>query len=204
MKKILLCLALLVSIPACPASAAETAIPDWLTRAIIQVESGGNAHALNLSGKSHFPGNLEEALRLIATAQERGGSYDVGLMQINRFWIDKYGIPPESLLDPDANMAWGKRILAWEIERHGLTWRAVARYHSPDEERGRRYAWKVYQAARPMNIMREANHAHKKESGNNLPDAGGIQRGSGRSGSGRIIHFHLPENDQPGPAGQKP
>jgi hypothetical protein len=42
-------------------------------------------------------------LRLIGEAVPYRKSHDVGLMQINRFLIEKYTIPSESLLDPAIN-----------------------------------------------------------------------------------------------------
>ena len=134
-------------------------------------------------------------------------SYDVGLMQINRFWIEKYDISPESLLDPAINRQWGIAILADEIARHGMTWKAVGKYHSPDMERGRRYAWKIFLAARAnknMQIEPEADHAEQKKSGDSLPDAGGVQRNEGRSRPGRTIPFDLPADGQPGSTCKKP
>ena len=90
------------------------------------------------------PVSREEAEHIITAAERAGASYDVGLMQINRWWIRRYGISPASLLNPDINKKWGTWILAQEIARHGYNWRAVGKYHSPDAERGRRYAWRVY------------------------------------------------------------
>jgi hypothetical protein len=196
--KLLFPLFMLLCLPGM-ATAAETA-PDWLVRAIIQIESGGNPYAVFAEGKTHYAGSKEEALRIIEKAMSGDQSYDVGLMQVNRYWIDKYAIAPESLLDPSINRQWGTAILADEIARHGLTWKAVGKYHSPDTERGRQYAWKIYTAAE----KREVRHADQKKSGDNISDTGGIQRGSGRSGPGRIVPFGLPENGKPGPADQKP
>jgi hypothetical protein len=190
-----------------PGNAHAVSIPDWLVSLIIQVESGGNPYAVFANGKTHQPGSREEALRIIGEAMLDKKSYDVGLMQINRFWIEKYAIPPESLLEPAINRQWGAAILADEIARHGMTWKAVGKYHSPDAERGRRYAWRIFSAARANENMRiepEADHADQQKSGDSLPDAGGVQRSEGRSKPGRIVHFDLPSDGQPGPARQKP
>jgi cytosine/adenosine deaminase-related metal-dependent hydrolase len=184
--------------------------PEWLVRAIIQIESKGNPYAVHVGGKAHYPETKEEALRLIAEAVKTGAGFDIGLMQVNRFWLEKYGIPPESLLDPDMNKKWGTAILADEIARHGLTWTAVGRYHSPDTERGRLYAWKIFAAARTgkniriINAEQESRHADQEKSRNDLSDAGGIQRRSGQRQSGRVVTFGFPSDRQPGAAGQKP
>jgi soluble lytic murein transglycosylase-like protein len=115
-----------------------------LVQAIITVESGGKPFAVHMGGTTYQPDTLEEASRLVMEAIKDGRNFDVGLMQVNSWWMRRFGISPESLLVPETNMAWGKAILRGEIARHGLTWKAVGRYHSPDPERGRRYAWKVY------------------------------------------------------------
>lgn len=113
-------------------------------QAIARQESGLNPLAINVAGKSYAPSNKEEATRIIQAAMQAGLSFDVGKMQINRWWIGRFSLDPVSLLDPATNEAWGKRILAAEIARHGLNWQAVGKYHSPDPERGRQYAWLVY------------------------------------------------------------
>jgi soluble lytic murein transglycosylase-like protein len=110
-------------------SARAATVPEWLVAVIIQVESGGNPYAVFADGKAHYPESREEALRVIGEAVPNGKSYDVGLMQINRFWIEKYAIPPEALLDPAMNRKWGTAILADELTRHGMTWKAVGKYH---------------------------------------------------------------------------
>jgi soluble lytic murein transglycosylase-like protein len=153
MKKLLLPLFMLACLPG-TVRAVESPVPDWLVQAIIQVESGGNPYAVFANGKAYYSENREEALRIIGGAMPDGKSYDVGLMQINRYWIDKYDIPPEALLDSSVNRQWGIAILTDEIARHGMTWKAVGKYHSPDMERGRRYAWKIFMAAQANKNVR--------------------------------------------------
>jgi soluble lytic murein transglycosylase-like protein len=126
--------------------AANLAPPPGLMDAIARQESDMNPLAVNVVSKDYYPTTREEAIQIIrqAQAQAAGKSYDVGLHQINRYWIDKYSIPPESLLDPEINRQWATAILEDEITRHGLNWKAIGKYHSPEKERGRRYAWLIY------------------------------------------------------------
>lgn len=167
--------------------------PPALVKAIARQESGLNPLAVNVAGKSYHPATRKEAERIIREALAAGKSFDVGKMQVNSWWMKRYSIDPFSLLDPTVNEAWGKRILAQEIAQHGLNWKAVGKYHSPDLERGRQYAWLVYRhyAGQSASNKKEAPHAKQKARSQSLPDTGGVQRNSGISKPGRIVTFGL-------------
>jgi soluble lytic murein transglycosylase-like protein len=107
----------------------ENQPPPALVQAIITVESGGKPFAVHMGGTTYQPDTLEEASRLVTEAMRDGRNFDIGLMQVNSWWVKRFGIAPESLLVPETNMAWGKAILRDEIVRHGLTWKAVGKYH---------------------------------------------------------------------------
>ena len=124
------------------------AVPAWLEEALTRHESRLNPNALNIDGVSHLPTDRTDALILLQKAIAAGaGSIDVGLWQVNNWWWGQFGIDPEDLLDPAYNELWGRWILGEEISRHGLTWKAVGRFHSPDDEKGRVYAWRIFRAA---------------------------------------------------------
>ena len=174
----------------------EAGVSKELAMAIARQESGMNPLAVNVTGRASFPGTAEEAARIIRTARMAGSSYDVGLMQINRRWIELWKIAPETLLYPEANIRAGVRILAGEIARHGFTWKAVGRYHSPGEARGRGYAWRIYDKANGLFGPRlqegkGGNHA-KQKAGNPgilLYRRNGADRGSGEPGG--VVRFRL-------------
>ena len=89
---------------------------------ISQVESGMRAEAVNYNKTS----------------------YDYGLMQINTFWYPIIGRDLwMSLSDPCTNVMVGAWILAGCKMRYKDIWQAVGCYHSPDPERGKRYAERV-------------------------------------------------------------
>ena len=120
-------------------------VPVPLAMAIAVQESKMNPWAVNIEGKSYFPDTKEEALALLA-ARGRGRSYDVGLMQVNSWWLRRYGISPAMAIEPANNVYFGVFILGQEIARHGLNWKAVASYHTPlsrNPARGRNYAASV-------------------------------------------------------------
>jgi soluble lytic murein transglycosylase-like protein len=118
-------------------------VPKTLALAIASQESGMRPWAMNIAGRSILHATKEEAISISQAALRTGLSFDIGVMQINAWWIRRYNLPLEVVLDPRGNVQLGVWILAQEIKRHGLNWRAVASYHTQLErnpERGRAYA----------------------------------------------------------------
>ena len=159
MKRLLVVLVLAGSIVTAPARAEQIhlapmfqeaartwGVPAEWTQAIAHVESGLSPWALNIEGKGLRFDSKEKALKKAKEAEAEGRSFDSGIMQVNNFCLKKYGIPLEVALDPLANIYLGSWILKQEIDRHGQTWNAVGAYHSPNEDRGRRYAEMVKDA----------------------------------------------------------
>lgn len=153
MKQLLVALVLAGSVVTAPARAEQLplvpmfveaahawGVPAAWTQAIAHVESGLSPWALNIEGKGYRFDSKEKALAKAKEAEAEGRSFDSGVMQVNNFWLKKYGIPLEAALDPLANIYLGSWILKQEIARHGESWNAVGAYHSPNEDRGRRYA----------------------------------------------------------------
>ena len=129
--------------PLFDAPCARYQVPKVLALAIARQESGCHPWILNISGRDVRPRSKEEALRYAQWAMRAGRSFDVGIMQVNSYWVRKYGWPLEQVLEPVNNVKIGVWILAQEIHRHGLNWKAVAYYHTPlhkNPERGRHYA----------------------------------------------------------------
>lgn len=74
------------------------------------------------------------------------GSKDIGLMQINSWWLPKlsgYGIGEAELLNPCVSINVAAWILANNIKTYGHTWKAVGAYNSPYVESQRIYIKKV-------------------------------------------------------------
>ena len=180
--------------------------PPALVHAIARQESGLNPLAVNVAGKSYSPATREEAERIIRQAIAEGKSFDVGKMQINNWWMKRFSIEPFSLLDPEVTETWAKWILEQEIARHGLNWQAVGKYHSPDAERGRHYAWLVYRhyAGQSASIPKEAQYANQKTHSQNIPHTGGVWRSPDVSRQGRVITFDFQQKSLPGVSGAQP
>jgi soluble lytic murein transglycosylase-like protein len=123
--------------------------PPTLAMAIADIESGFHPWAVNIQGKSHYMKSRESALALIRKASAQRKSYDVGLMQINSYWLDKLRLDPVDVLDPKINVIIGCWILSEELKRHGMNWKGIGAYHTPVNKypaRARAYAEKAMRA----------------------------------------------------------
>ncbi|MCL2029795.1 MAG: lytic transglycosylase domain-containing protein [Deltaproteobacteria bacterium] len=123
-----------------PMVTAEFGLPEGLLTAIAKVESGFNPWALNIGGRAYQCLSKEEALARAKAARAAGRSFDLGLMQINSWWLDKFSLSLEAILEPRTNIRLGAWILKEELERHGDLRRAVGAYHSPRPHRAGPYA----------------------------------------------------------------
>lgn len=114
--------------------------------AIARTETNLHAWAVNVQGKSYFPKRKEEALQIARKAYKEKRSFDIGVMQINVWWLRKYNISLETAIEPKNNIIIGAFILKNEIIKHGLNWKAIASYHTPvyrNPNRAKYYASKV-------------------------------------------------------------
>lgn len=131
--------------------AAEKAegIPAGLLMAIGRSESGVDTSwgrliwpwALNIGGRSIFPADQAEALRLAreSIAAEPKRFIDLGCLQINwqyhRDWVRE----PAVALDPTWNVAYAARLLRNLAAQHGSWEKAVGFYHSSNPMRQASY-----------------------------------------------------------------
>lgn len=135
----------LASPSACFQQAADRyAIPVELLVAVAEAESGLAPYAMNRAGAALLPRNHEEATFMLGRIAAERPTFDIGIMQINRWWFEKYGEPYEKGLDVCFNVDFGARILAMAIKDHGFTWKAVGAYHSPTGWRQESYARRIY------------------------------------------------------------
>lgn len=98
-------------------------------------------------------GLVESRLNPKAVNRNGNGTGDTGMMQINDWWLPKlatFGIKRSDLFDACTSAYVGAWILAHEIQKHGLTWRAVGAYNSPTEANQQIYAQKVFNALREI------------------------------------------------------
>lgn len=182
---------------------AKAGIPKELAIAIARQESSLHPWCINIQGKDYVPKTYQEACDIIQRAHKAGKSYDVGLMQINCEWTKRWKMNPLDLLDPATNVRLGIEILKAEIQRHGMSWKAVGKYHSPKIERGRKYAWKVFHRMKGQRgaIYEKAMLAARetpKRNINGIPYRDGIFRSRGIEPKGRLITFRVRQESLPG------
>ena len=127
-------------------TAGELDVPLSVVLAIAKVESEIKPWTLNIEGRSYRFASKDEALAKAEDASAAGRSFDVGIMQINRWWLDRYDISLEAAFDPLANIYLGCWIFKQELVRHKNLRAAIGAYHSPDPLRASRYANQVIKA----------------------------------------------------------
>jgi hypothetical protein len=88
---------------------------------------------------------LESGMNPIAVHNNKNGSVDLGLMQVNSSWITAANLDKERLMrDACYNTQTGARILRDCIDRLGYTWEAIGCYNAAGSDNRKNYAWKVY------------------------------------------------------------
>lgn len=127
----------------CFGSASERySIPSDILKAIAFAESNNNPLAVNVEGVSYYANGFFDAGRFISDNMDR--SFDIGIMQVNRWWFDKIGVSYAFGLNQCWNIHFGAYILNYEIKRaKGDIWKAVGRYHSAKKSKQKRYINKV-------------------------------------------------------------
>lgn len=107
-------------------------------------EKAAESYGINASLLESIAG-VESNFNPAAINNNRNGSVDMGLMQINSSWINRLGLNPDTLIyDPCYNVMTGARILDRCIARYGYTWKAVGCYNAVNDGKRAAYSWKIY------------------------------------------------------------
>jgi type IV secretion system protein VirB1 len=132
----------------------ELAVPIAIMRHVVDVESAFNRYAIGVVGGRLLrqPTNLPEAIATARMLERRGFNFSVGLAQVNRYNLAKYGLSSYSkAFDTCPNLQAGARILADCYIRAGTDWgRALSCYYSGNFTVGFRdgYVRKVFASMR--------------------------------------------------------
>ncbi len=122
----------------------EHNIPSGLLRAVVQVESGINAYALNIEGKTLVAQTREAASKIIRSYLKQGQTnIDIGVAQLNWKWHGGNFNSIEDMLIPANNVRYAALLLTNLYAKHGDWQKAVRFYHSAKPDRHRKYSRKV-------------------------------------------------------------
>lgn len=135
-------------------SCPDLAVPREVMHHVVRVESSYNPYAIGVVGGRlvRQPRNLPEALSTVRMLEQRGYNFSIGLAQVNRYNLAKYGLETyEEAFQPCANLQAGSRILRECYSRSGGDWgKSFSCYYSGDFRTGFRhgYVQKVYASMR--------------------------------------------------------
>lgn len=126
------------------------AVPAEVMHHVVRVESAYNPYAIGVVGGRlvRQPKNLPEAVATVHMLESRGYNFSLGLAQVNRYNLDRYGLDSyEKAFETCPNLQAGSRILAECHSRSGDNWgKAFSCYYSGNFVTGFRhgYVQKVY------------------------------------------------------------
>ena len=117
-------------VPSCPG----LEVPVNIMTSVVKVESAYNPFAIGVVGNSLLrqPKHLEEAVATVKMLEKEGRNFSVGIAQVNRYNLKKYGIfDYKTAFDPCINLVAGSKILNECYSRSGNNWsKAFSCYYS--------------------------------------------------------------------------
>lgn len=131
-------------------SCPNLAVPTEVMQNVVHIESDHNPFAIGVVGGQlvRQPQNMGEALATVRMLDAQGYNFSVGIAQVNRANLSKYGLDTyEKAFDACANLAAGARILSECYASSGDDWgKAFSCYYSGNFVTGYRdgYVQKVY------------------------------------------------------------
>src|SRR5690606_17663980 len=132
----------------------DLAVPAEVMQHVVKVESSFNRYAIGVVGGRlvRQPRNLPEALATARMLEQRGYNFSLGLAQVNRKNLEKYGLDSyEKAFQACPNLQAGSRILAECYSRSRGSWpKSFSCYYSGDFKTGFRhgYVQKIYASIR--------------------------------------------------------
>lgn len=136
------------------ANCQDLAVPADVMQHVVRVESSHNPYAIGVVGGrlARQPRSLPEALATVRMLESRGYNFSLGLAQVNRHNLDRYGLASYAqAFEACPNLQAGARILAECNARAGGDWgKAFSCYYAGDFSTGYRhgYVQKVFASMR--------------------------------------------------------
>jgi type IV secretion system protein VirB1 len=136
----------------------DLAVPVAVMRHVVDVESSFNPYAIGVVGGRLLrqPAGLQEAIATARMLESRGFNFSLGLAQVNRHNLAKYGLSSYAkAFEACPNLRAGSRILADCRVRSGNDWgRSLSCYYSGNFADGFRdgYVQKVFASMRAAGI----------------------------------------------------
>lgn len=126
-------------------SCPDLAVPKEVMHHVVRVESSYNPYAIGVvRGRLvRQPRSLSEAVSTARMLEQRGYNFSLGLAQVNRYNLVKYGLNSyEQAFQPCANLVAGSRILRECYGRSGGDWgKSFSCYYSGDFRTGYRHGY---------------------------------------------------------------
>ena len=120
------------------------AVPLEVMQHVVKVESSHNPYAIGVVG-GHLvrqPRNLNEALATVRMLEGRGFNFSVGIAQVNRYNLGKYGLTSYArAFEVCPNLQAGARILAECYGRHQEWGKSFSCYYSGNPVTGFRHGY---------------------------------------------------------------
>jgi len=149
----------------------DLAVPMDVMQHVVRVESSNNPYAIGVVG-GHLvrqPANLPEALATARMLESRGFNFSLGLAQVNRYNLARYGLDYARAFQACPNLQAGSRILAECHARSGRDWgKSFSCYYSGNFVTGYRhgYVQKIFASmgqaqagAAPIDVVPAARRA---------------------------------------------
>lgn len=129
-----------MELPSCP----EMAVSHEVMQHIVRVESSHNPYAIGVVGGRlvRQPRNLSEALSTVRMLESRGYNFSIGIAQVNRYNLGKYGLTSYAhAFEVCPNLQAGARILAECHRRHQDWGKSFSCYYSGNPVTGFRHGY---------------------------------------------------------------
>jgi type IV secretion system protein VirB1 len=167
----------------------DLSVPKEVMQHVVHVESSRNPFAIGVVGGylARQPKTLEEALAAVRQLKEEGYNFSVGIAQVNRYNLAKYGLNTyANAFDACSNLRAGSRILRECYDRAQDWGKAFSCYYSGNFATGfdHGYVQKIFASMRkvqyglaaqaePVKIIPYNNSLRKRTREDNLPLGGG-------------------------------